>query len=120
MIKNLFYFNTLKPLGGTEQFLYEIVKKYSKDFHIAVAFEEASPSQAARLAQYVDVIHWRKGMKIECERAFLNFNIDIIDDLICDDISFVCHANFEQIGYKPPVHPRIRRTIAVSQFTNGK
>lgn len=117
MIKNLFFFKRLNYLGGTEQFLYEVVKKYSKDFHIAIAYEEGSTSQVRRLSKYADVIKWHKGMKIECDKAFLNFNIDIIDDLICDDITFVCHANFEEIGYKPPRHPRLKRCVAVSKFT---
>ena len=114
MVKNLFYFNRL-GFGGTEQFLYEVVKKYSKDFHIAVAYSEGAIKQVERLSKYVDVIKWRKGMKIECEKAFLSFNIEILDDLICDDITFVNHANVEIVGM-PPNHPRIKRTINVSKF----
>lgn len=114
MIKNLFYFNRL-GFGGTEQFLYEVVKKYSKDFHIAVAYYEGAIKQVERLSKFVDVIKWHKGMKIECEKAFLSFNIEIIDDLICDDITFVNHANVEIVGM-PPNHPRIKRTINVSKF----
>ena len=114
MVKNLFYFNRL-GFGGTEQFLYEVVKKYSKDFHIAVAYSEGAMKQVERLSKYVDVIKWRKGMKIECEKAFLSFNIEILDDLICDDITFVNHANVEIVGM-PPSHPRIKKTINVSKF----
>lgn len=117
MIKNLFFFKKLNYLGGTEQFLYEIAKKYSKDFHIVVAYEDGSTKQVKRLSEYVDIIKWKKGTKIECEKAFLNFNIEIIDDLICDDITFICHAIYEEIGYQPPSHPRLKRCIAVSDFT---
>lgn len=117
MIKNLFFFKDLMPLGGTEQFLYEIAKKYHKDFDIAVAYHTGSIQQIKRLSKYINVFQWKPGVKIECEKAFLNFNINIIDDLICDDITFVSHANFEVIGYKPPTHPRIKRVVAVSNFT---
>lgn len=114
MIKNLFFFSHL-GFGGTEQFLYEVVKKYSKNFHIVVAYGEGSVKQAHRMAKYVDVIKWNPGIKIECERAFLNFGMDIIDDLICDDIYFINHANVEIVG-KPQLSPRIKKTINVSNF----
>lgn len=117
MIKNLFFFKVLSPLGGTEQFLYEIAKKYHDKFDIVVAYQIGDAQQVKRLSKFVNVFQWQKGQKVECEKAFLNFNIDIIDDLICDDISFVCHANYVELGYKPPIHPRIKRTIAVSNFT---
>lgn len=115
MVRNLFYFSHL-GMGGTEQFLYEIAKKYSKDFDIAVAYKTAEIAQVVRMSRYINVIEYRKEMKIECEKAFLNFNIDIIDDLICDDITVINHANFEVIGFTPQSHPRINRCIAVSEF----
>lgn len=118
MIKNLFYFKHL-GMGGTEQFLYEIAKKYSKDFDIVVAYESGNIAQIKRMAKYIGMIQYRKGMKIECERAFISYTIDIIDDLVCDDIIMVNHANYEVIIAKPPVHPRINRSIAVSQFTKN-
>ena len=116
VLNNLFFFNSL-GFGGTEQFLYELIKKYSKDFDIVIAYKDGAPAQVLRMAQYVDIIKWHEGLKIECERAFLNYNIEIIDDLICDDIVLVNHANPEKIDYKPPKHPRINRVINVSQFS---
>ena len=104
-------------MGGTEQFLYEIAKKYSKDFDIVVAYKDGRIEQISRLSKYIGIIHWQSGMKIECERAFISYTIDIIDDLICDDIVMVNHANYKVIGGQPPVHPRIKRSIAVSNFT---
>ena len=114
MIKNLFYFNCL-GFGGTEQFLYEVVKKYSKDFHIVVAYKDGAIKQVKRLSKFVDVFKWHKGMKLECQRAFLNFNTEIIDDLICDDITFINHANVEKVGM-PQLHPRVNRTVNVSNY----
>ena len=119
-VNNLFYFNHLNALGGTEQFLYEIVKKYSKDFDIAVAYENGAVSQIKRLSKYVRLIKWQKGMKIKCKKAFVNYNVDIIDDLICDDIYFVCHAIFQECGYKLELHPRIKGTITVSEYAKKR
>ena len=37
---NIFYFKGIMPLGGTEQFLYEIAKKYHK-YDITVYYDYA-------------------------------------------------------------------------------
>ena len=39
-MKNLFYFRKINAIGGTEQFLYEIAKKYN-DYDITVLYDEA-------------------------------------------------------------------------------
>ena len=49
---NIFYFKRISKIGGTEQFLYEIAKKY-KDWDITVFFDEADAFQLKRLKKYV-------------------------------------------------------------------
>lgn len=114
-MKNLFYFRSINKLGGTEQFLYEIAKKYHI-YDITVVFDEADEDQLNRLRRFVRCRKRVIGQKYECEKAFLNFNIDIIDDLICEDITFVVHAIFNELGYRPPTDPRIKHVIAVSGY----
>lgn len=83
---------------------------------MVIYYDDADPKQLLRLSKYVDCIKHIQGKKIECEKAFLNFNIDAIDDIICDDITFVCHAIFNEIGYRPPQNERIKKVIAVSDY----
>ena len=47
-MKNLFYFRKISRIGGTEQFLYEIAKKYH-DWDITVYYDEADKDQLKRL-----------------------------------------------------------------------
>lgn len=119
---SIFYFKKISKIGGTEQFLYEIAKKY-KDWDITVFFDEADKNQLKRLKQLVRCKKRIKGEKIMCKKAFFNFNIDAIDDIESTEnyYAFVSHANYEEIGYKPPIeHPKLNHFIGVSQFATDK
>lgn len=53
----------------------------------------------------------------------MNFNIDMIDDIESIDnyYAFVFHANFDELGYKPPIwHEKINHYIGVSDFATEK
>ena len=45
---NIFYFKKINRIGGTEQFLYEIAKKYH-ELDITVFYDEADIYQLKRL-----------------------------------------------------------------------
>ena len=117
---NIFYFRKISAIGGTEQFLYEIAKKY-KDYDITIYYDEADINQLKRLKKLVRCRKHIKGEKVKCEKAFLNFNLEMIDDIEAKDYYFVSHANWEEIGFKPPInHPKINHIIGVSQFSTDK
>lgn len=119
-MKNIYYFKKISKIGGTEQFLYEIAKKY-KDWDITIFYDEADPSQLRRLKKYVRCKKRTVGEKVKCENAFFNFNIDMIDDVEAKKYYFVAHANYEELGYKPPIeHPKLTNYIGVSQFATDK
>lgn len=122
MYNNIFYFKSINKIGGTEQFLYEIAKKY-KDWDITVFFDTAETYQLERLRKYVRCRKRIKGKKVICKRAFFNFNIEMIDDVESTEnyYAFVSHANYEELGYKPPIdHPKLNHFIGVSQFATNK
>ena len=124
-MKNIFYFRKISKIGGTEQFLYEIAKKYSK-YDITVFFDEADINQINRLKKYVRCKKRIKGEIVKCNKAFFNFNIDMIDDVEAEEYYFVSHANYEELhrvhgGYVPPIHhPKLTKYIGVSQFATDK
>lgn len=127
MYSNLFYFKKISKIGGTEQFLYEIAKKY-KDYDITFFFDEADEEQLQRLRKLVRCKKRVEGEKVICEKAFFNFNIDMIDDVESTEnyYAFVSHANYDELhrvhgGYIPPIaHPKINHLIGVSQFATDK
>lgn len=122
---NIFYFFKLAPIGGTEQFLYEIAKKYN-EYDITIVYDVGDPAQVKRLKKYVRCIKHKKGEIIKCNKAFFNFNLDIIDDIEANEYTFVSHANYEELnrvhgGYIPPINnPKLTHYIGVSQFATDK
>lgn len=119
---NLFYFRVISKIGGTEQFLYEIAKKY-KDWDIVIYYQKADSSQLRRLKKYVKCVKWTPGEIVKCKRAFFNFNTEIIDYVESSEnyYAFVSHANYEEIGYKPPIeHPKLNHFFGVSDFATRK
>lgn len=117
---NIFYFRKIAKIGGTEQFLYEIAKKY-KDYDITVFYDEADPYQLQRLRQYVRCLKRKPGEKVKCKKAFFNFNIEMIDDVEAEEYAFVSHAIYQEIGYKPPIeHFKLTTFIGVSQYAANK
>ena len=120
MYKNIFYFKRICKIGGTEQFLYEIAKKYH-DIDITIFYDDADSSQLKRLRKYLRCKKRVAGQKIECEKAFYNFNIDIINDVEAKEHIFVSHAIYQVLGYKPPInHPKLTRWIGVSKYSADK
>lgn len=120
-LSNVFYFKRISPIGGTEQFLYEIAKKYYK-YDITVLYDECDEKQYERLAKFVRCVKRTRGLKVKCKKVFLNFNIDAIDDIEAEEYIFVSHANYivlnkELGGYIPPIkHPKLTVFVAVSEF----
>lgn len=117
---NIFYFNKLNELGGTETYLYEIAKKYS-DIDITIFYDEADKSQLERLRKYVRCKRHKPGMQIQCKKAFYSYSLNIIDDVEAEEHIFVCHGIYQELGIRPPIdHPKLTRFIAVSQYAADK
>lgn len=122
---NIFYFKRICKIGGTEQFLYEIAKKY-KDYDITVFYDDADINQLKRLRKLVRCKKHIKGEIVKCNKAFFNFNLDMIDDVEAEEYYFVSHANYEELhrvhgGHIPPIkNEKLTHYIGVSQFAADK
>lgn len=120
MLENIFYFSHINRMGGTEQFLYEIAKKYHK-YDITIFYKEADNYQLKRLRQYVRCQRYVKGQKIKCNKAFFSYTIDMIDDVEANEYWFVSHAIYQELGIKPPIdNPKLTNYMAVSDYANKK
>ena len=105
---------------STEQFLYEIAKKY-KDYDITIFYDVADVYQLSRLRKLVRCKKRKKGEIVKCKKAFFNFNLDMIEDVQSEEYYFVSHANYEELGYKPPIkNNKLTHYVGVSQFSADK
>lgn len=120
MFSNIFYFRRICAIGGTEQYLYEIAKKYHM-YDITVFYDEADMYQLQRLRKFVRCRQRIPGQIVKCEKAFFNFNIDMIEDVEAKEYWFVSHANYEELGYKPPIeNDKLTNFLGVSHFSANK
>lgn len=116
MYNNIFYFNKINKIGGTEQFLIEIAKKYY-DLDITIFYDEIDYERRKELSKYVRVKKRVIGEKIKCIKAFYNFSIGMIEDVEAKEHIFISHAIYQEIGEIPPItHPKITKIIGVSQY----
>ena len=69
---NIFYMPYLNVIGGTEQFIYEIAKKYNK-YDIAVIYKTGNEKQLQRLKRLIPTYKYSGFEKIKCTNLFCNY-----------------------------------------------
>ena len=115
MYTNVFYYQTLNSVGGIESFFYYLGKKYGKDFDITVFYHDADAAQVERLQKYIRVKRYRDGTIIRCKRAFVCFNVGILDFIEADEYYQTLHGDYAALGFYPQTHPKIQKYISVSE-----
>lgn len=113
-MKNIFYFRNISEIGGIETFLYYLSKEYS-DYDITIFYNNADKKQLERLKEYVRCIKFR-GQEIECEKAFFNYNLDIIDNVKAKEYYQIIHGDYKAIKVKPNTNEKITKYLGVSQL----
>ena len=116
--RNVFYFTHINKIGGVETFYWYLAQKY-QDWDIVIVYKSGDEAQIQRLRQFVRVIKFT-GQRIECERAFFNYTIDIIDSVDADEYIQLIHGDYEAFKIKPYIHPKITKFLGVSQLVCDK
>lgn len=111
-MKNIFYFRKIAEIGGIETFFYYLAKKY-QDYDITIYYFEGDPKQIQRLKQYVRVKKY-EGEFIECDKAFFNYNLDIIKNVEAKEYYQIVHGCYKKLGIKPSVNEKITKYLGVS------
>lgn len=114
---NLFYFREIYPLGGTEQFLYEIAKKYH-DKDITILYDKCDPSQLRRLEKLVRCIQRESNTVYKAKKAFWNFNTEAIKQVEADEHIFIAHAIYQELNMDAPVNnEKLTNYVGVSKYS---
>ena len=112
-MKNIFYFYNINKIGGIETFFYNLAKKY-KDYDLTIYYKVGDPEQIRRLKKYIRAKQY-KGEHIQCEKAFFNFNLEIIDNVEAKEYIQVLHGDYKAMKLKPNTHKKITKYLGVSQ-----
>lgn len=111
---NIFYIPNFNVIGGTEQFMYEIAKKYHK-YDIAVIYENGDENQIKRLREFIPVYKY-KGQDIECDKLFCNYSTKIANKVNAKEYVQIIHAMYKSNKINPVIEPKINKYIAVSEI----
>lgn len=112
-MKNIFYFYKINEIGGIETFFYYLAKKY-KNYDITIYYQEGDNEQIRRLKKYVRVKKYN-GEHIKCDKAFFNFNLDIIDNVEAKEYYQIAHGDYKASGDMPNTSKKINKYLGVSQ-----
>ena len=112
-MKNIFYFRYINAIGGIEAFFYYLAKKY-QDWDITIYYLDGDPKQINRLKQYVRVKKF-EGEFIECDKAFFNFNLEIIENVKAKEYIQIAHGDYKAMGVKPNTHKKLTKYLGVSE-----
>lgn len=111
---NIFYISNFNVIGGTEQFIYELTRKY-KDIDITVLYKTGHWKQIERIAKNVRIIKY-KGEKVQCKKFFCNYETDIIENVDAEVYTQIIHAMFKTNKIKPRIEKKITQYFAVSEI----
>lgn len=112
--KNIFYVSNFNTIGGVETYIFELARKYS-DYDITVIYNSGSINQIKRLKKYVRVVKYQ-GQKIKCDKAFFNYETDIIDKVEAKEYIQLIHAMFKTQGnLTAQINKKITKYLCVSE-----
>lgn len=112
-MKNIFYFYKINKIGGIETFFYYLAKKY-KDWDITIYYQVGDIAQIKRLKKYVRVKQYN-GEQIKCDKAFFNFNLDIINNVDAKEYIQIAHGDYKAMKIKPNTNSKITKYLGVSK-----
>ena len=116
--ENVIWTPNINPIGGVEQVIFNIAKKYNKP--ITIMYKYASSNQLYRLSRYCNLVEF-KGQPFECDRLFVNYGWDDIKDYCnAKEKFYVVHANYAYLnkmdGGAFTTIPEGFKVLAVSDF----
>lgn len=110
-MKVIMYFKSLNSIGGVESFLYYLSKKFEFEFY----YKDADPMQVLRLSKNIKVKKYN-GETLECDKFIVNYNPDIIDNVIAKEYIMMVHCDYSAVSFRPITHPKFTKYIGVSQY----
>ena len=115
MIKNVMYLKNIAKIGGVEDFVYQLAKNY-QEYDLVVFYNSGDNEQIKRLRKYCKTVQWDGHSRVECERFFTNYAIDMVDYVDAKEYYQVIHANYEIQNITPHLHEKFNKYIAVSDL----
>lgn len=114
-MKTIIYLSNLNTIGGTEQWAYEIAKKYSDDYDIELLYRTADSKQLERLRKLIRCKQYNNE-EINCDTLITAYDHNIFDKSNAKENILTIHANYEYEKIKMTIHPKVTKIYAVSEM----
>jgi len=119
--KTIFYIRSFNIIGGVEQWMYYIAKKFGKKKDFIVLYRDGDKKQLERLAKHCRVRLY-DDEKVKCETAVFCYHFDIIDNVEAVNYYHFIHGNIEAVKKLYPFMelmspPQITKQYSVSKIT---
>lgn len=112
--KTIFFIPILNYIGGMEQWIYYIAKKYSKEHDITLIYKKAAPEQLNRLRKLIKCIEFGN-QEIECEKAFFCYNFEGINKIKSKEYILIIHSDYGIRNLNITIPKQITKVYAVSE-----
>lgn len=120
---NAFYFANLNAIGGAESFFYYMARKYANKYDMIVFYRNGDEKQVERLKKYTRCIRLEKKDHVTCDKIFVNYVRDILEQCDAKERIFVIHADYKDMikrgqfsTARLPIDSRIDKYVGVSQL----
>lgn len=90
----------MHPIGGIEEFFYQIAKIYHNKYDITIYCLNGDKKQLDRLRQYVRVRKYKQGEIIKCDKAFFNYYATLKDKVEAKEKYLIIHADYLELAKK--------------------
>jgi glycosyltransferase involved in cell wall biosynthesis len=119
--RTIFYITSFNEIGGVEQWMHYIAKKYGKKKDFIVLYRDGDKAQIERLAKLCRVRIYNDE-KVKCENVVFCYHFEIIDNVEAKNYYHFIHGNIEAVKkiyphmeMLPP--PQINKQYSVSEIT---
>lgn len=116
MIKDtvIFFIGHINDIGGVEQWIYYIAKKYSPNHRITLLYKEGKVPQLMRLNKKIRCIKYDE-QKIECEKWIYCYDLSLTELVKAKEKILTIHADYLAQKIKIEIPPSTTAVYAVSE-----
>ena len=113
--KIVFFIGHINYIGGVEQWIYYIIKKYINDYDITVLYKWCAPNQLTRLNKLVRCVQYTNE-EIECDKFIFCYDMSITDKVKAKDYILTIHADYKAQKFKIDIPKQTTKIYAVSDL----
>lgn len=115
MNKIINFIGHINYIGGVEQWMYYIAKKYSSDYDIECVYKWAAPQQLNRLRKFIKCTKFEE-QEVKCDIAILSYDLSFVDKIKAKEYILTIHADYKAQNLRITIPKQITKVYCVSEL----